>query len=236
MLTVFNLNCWLMPPPISVDNEKRLKKIIQMIGEYHPDFITLQEVWLQKYVALFRKELPAYTFTASSGNFFNQSGLVTGVFGQDKFAEKHVFDITPKHSLIEKWGGKGCHIYSHNDFQIVNTHLYNAMSKEEKLIPASQLKCIERYISTTNTVLCGDLNIEEKAFIKRNTLFDYQPLGSFTLLVYNPYANLRFNETQYSKIIDYVVPTKNSGLRVETMVIDEPAVSDHCPMFAEVFI
>ncbi len=233
--TIFNLNCWLLPPPFAVDNMARLKKIIRLIQEYRPYYITLQEVWLQKDVAILRKELPAYTFTASLGRFFNQSGLVTGIFGVDNYAEKPFFDFTSAHSRIEIWGKKGCHIYTKDELTLVNTHLYSATKETERNIPFLQFQCIERRVGDTNAILCGDLNIEEREFISTNKLFAYNPIECFTLRVDNYYANKRFNVTQYNKTIDYIIPTKKSGLKAFVQVIDEPVVSDHYALFAEVF-
>lgn len=235
MYTIFNLNCWLLPEPFAVDNIVRLKKIIRLIQEYRPDYITLQEVWLQKYVTVLRTELPGYTFTASSGRFFNQSGLVTGILGANNYAERYTFNFTPAYSTVEKWGKKGCHTYTKDELTLMNTHLYSATNEIERNIPFLQFQCIEKNVGNTNAILCGDLNIEEREFISTNKLFTYNPVDCFTLLVYNPYANKRFNFTPYSKTIDYILPTKRSGLNISVQVIDEPVVSDHCALFAEVF-
>jgi endonuclease/exonuclease/phosphatase family metal-dependent hydrolase len=234
-LKIFNLNCWLLPPPFSSENKKRIKKIISLVKRHNPDIITLQEVWLKKYVQKIKNGLEEYTFFHSDSKVFNKSGLLFGTKEKLKHFSSGHFPIKKIHSVHEKIGKKGYQIAEIKpNFHIVNTQLYAPERKGEISITLSQFRRIESLVKGKRVVLSGDLNIHDDEFIRINNEFKYKPLGKFTVAIKNKYANMRFNRPHHAnKTIDYIIGTKNAP-KVKTELINPTEVSDHYAMIGVV--
>ncbi len=229
-LKIFNLNCWLLPPPFSVQNKARLQSIIKLIQEYNPDVITLQEVWLQAYVAILQNELRTYNFVASYEPFFNRGGLVTGV--RKNVTAKifpHTFPQMKEYSTTEKYGSKGYHEITVSNLSLINTHLYAPTNTFEESITSYQFSLLCGFFYKKNGILAGDLNMEQEK-LHGQGIFRFFKTES-TLSKDNSYANWGFNKTLFSKQIDYVLPTENIQVGVEVL---RDEVSDHYPLIGSV--
>ena len=71
-LKIYTQNMWLLPMFASIDNKKRLNRLINVIKEHVPDLIALQEVWLTKYIKYLKKSLPDYFFCFNTGFILNK--------------------------------------------------------------------------------------------------------------------------------------------------------------------
>ena len=233
-LIIFNLNCWLLPLPLS-HNQRRLERIVTLIHKINPDIICLQEVWLTAYARTLQKEFGNYIFTFTKGTIFNESGLVTAV-KKGTFTAIHTFAATPEYSLIEKLGRKGYHsLELVSNITLMNTHLYADTKPSEKRITNSQFELISEQIGNQNGILVGDFNIEEPDFLNVNKMFTYTQSHIPTLSKSNIYANWGFNQTLEDKTLDYIVATKRSRLDIKTEVLHTD-VSDHFPIIGTVFL
>ena len=199
---LFNLNCWLLPAPFSVDNTKRLRQIISFIKKFEPDIITLQEVWLQKYVKILINKLPEYKIYSSAA-IFNRGGLVTGLKILHLSCKKETFPITIKHNPIERLAKKGYHIITlANNVQIINTQLYMSNSAE-RYITKAQFYELQKQSENKRVILCGDLGIDDKEFMLTNGVFVYHPLNINTSSKKNKYHRMRFNKFMVILFFDF---------------------------------
>ena len=230
-LKIFNLNCWLLPPPFSSENGTRLRRIIDFIKKQNPDILTLQEVWLKKDVRKFKKNFPDYKFFHSNSRFFNKSGLLFGVKWVPKSFFQSYFDKTSIHSKRERIGSKGYQLVevSSGTF-IINTQLYAPETSKEMRITLSQFDEIQRITLGKKAILSGDLNLEEDEFLNSNRVFYYRsPLG-FTISKKNKYCHEMFNKFSHTdKTIDYIVSNERL-LNVDSKIFNPVTVSDHYPM------
>lgn len=239
-ISIFNLNCWLLPPPFSADSFKRLSVIVDMIEARNPNIVTLQEVWSNKYVFYLRKRLPQYFFIYSKTAFYNQSGLLTLLKQEPKDSQIKFFKLSGRHNVTELFFHKG---YITADMEIngekwivVNTHLYAAFSKNAEAITEEQFAELMLTLSKKNIILCGDLNLVEEKFSKINQ-------GKFSRLCnseitfgdsHNPYAYKRFNKFMVkNKKIDYILYKSTLAPRYQYELLKTPFVSDHYPLYAQ---
>ena len=235
LMKIFSLNCWLLPPPFSNKNKTRLRRIINLIKQYKPDIIALQEVWLKKYVLKIKNSLRDYEFIVSKSHFYNRSGLITGL-NSKKFSFQHgVFPVTRRHSLLEKSAKKGYHLVKlDNNIFIVNTHLYAPTDQNEKKITESQFELIEKLMRDKKGFVIGDLNIDEDRITKLNQMFDYDKSYGFTVASSNPLTKIKFNKYgEKDKKIDYVLKTEIK-MSIKSKCMDKPIVSDHFFLLTEV--
>lgn len=240
-LSIFNLNCWLFPIPLSSDCDFRLIKILDMIKERDPDIITLQEVWSNKYLKYLAQNLQGYFLISSKSPIYNQSGLVTFVKKQPLSSEINFFKLSFRQNFTEwilrkgyitvviELGGK--------KFTIVNTHLYASFSKFAKIIPEKQLANLMNSIPNNNVILCGDLNLGENEIEQINQdkfvrLCNSEPTSD----IKNIYCHKRFNKfmSNKSKKIDYFFFGKKLPEKFQYEIIKSPFVSDHYPMFTHI--
>ncbi len=233
-LKIFNLNCWLLPPPFSAENNERIRKIINLIKKHNPDIITLQEVWLKKYAKKIRNGLEGYLFFQSRSNIFNKSGLLFGTKLKPISFTEDYFPVEKIHSIHEKIGKKGYQIAEiRPGFYVMNTQLYAPEKKGEIEISISQFRILEKISRDKRTILSGDLNIHDNLFVKMNKAFKYTPIGKFTVSLKNKYANMRFNRPHHAnKTIDYIIGTKKMH-HVKTKVVNPIQVSDHYAMIGK---
>lgn len=212
-MKIFNLNCWLLPPPFSKDNRKRLRRIIKIMKRVNPDIIALQEVWLHKYVGIIKKEMKEYQFFHSKHFLFNKSGLITGTKIKAKHANLKFFPITKNHNLREQIGKKGVHVIALSDKMcFINTQLYAPNNKKEKRITFSQFKFIQGLNGFEKTILVGDLNIDERELELVNNSFDH--------------AKKRETHKE-RRVIDFILKSKNFKAKIVSEIIKKPVVSDH---------
>jgi endonuclease/exonuclease/phosphatase family metal-dependent hydrolase len=223
-LIIFCLNCWLLPPPFSLQNMVRLREIIALIKKLKPDVICLQEVWLQYYVSVLKAALPEYQFISSSSPTFNVSGLVTGTRMRISVSQ-YQFPKTKEYSLIEKYGGKGYHTVTLGQLLLINTHLYAATNTFEQSISVYQFKLLAELFRKQRGILIGDLNLEQEKIKTAQSVFNYSAT-TCTLSATNRYANMGFNKTSVNKTIDYMLPTLD--VSVETQIMPEEFSDHYC--------
>jgi len=231
-MKIFNLNCWLLPPPLSTDNSKRLSQIISLIKNTEPDIISLQEVWLNKYVNTLKKELKNYFFISSEKTPYNKSGLVTGLL-TNKPSRQYFFPTNRAYSLVEKIARKGFQVIQlSKDIHFVNTHLYAPKNNREKEITKSQFILLQGVIGSEKCILSGDLNLNEEELIKANNIFS---LTKKTInLPANQYQKSRLNKRFKYDNTDYVLKTKTFKTPISTTYLKSPILSDHFVIIGKV--
>ena len=106
-ITILNLNLWLLPKPFARDQKKRFARFIKMVKELQPDIITLQEVFLSKYIKRLHRSLGDYYVSAFPKRFINAPGLVIFTKERPYLFEFHFFGITEKYNLVERLAKKG---------------------------------------------------------------------------------------------------------------------------------
>ncbi len=237
-LKILSLNCWLLPPPFSVNNKKRLSQIINLIKGNSPKIIALQEVWSSKNVEKIKYSLKEYFFIKSSSTLFNKSGLLTGYLKNISHFEINHFPITKKYNLLEKVVGKGYHVLGLSDnLFFVNTHLYNPINSSEKSINKLQFKTLQRLKPSKELIIVGDLNLNEGDLIKLNKRFNYDNSHGFTVSSSNKLTKTGFNKFGDSDLkIDYHLATKKISNSIVTKCVKKPIVSDHYMLISNIKI
>ncbi|MBD3280363.1 hypothetical protein GF389_02470 [Candidatus Dojkabacteria bacterium] len=237
-LRVFNLNCWLLPPPLSIQNTARIKKIVNMIRSYEPDIVTLQEVWLSRYTKMFTKALPEFKFITAGTRILNKSGLLTGTKKASNEHKTNFFKILPGFNYIERIARKGYHeIRINNNFSVVNTHLYAPTKPAEKLFTVSQFKYLHNCLTSESLVISGDINIDEPELRMINHSFKYDRREGNTVSKENPLTRIRFNKYGIpEQKVDYLLCPKNRNFQVETHYEKEIIVSDHYALLSNLKI
>lgn len=241
-ISIFNLNCWLFPVPLSADCDARVSSILEMIRENNPDIITLQEVWSNKYLKILEHDLPDYFSISSKTPIYNQSGLV--IFSKQKsiYSKVNFFKLSLRQNFTEWFLRKGYikTLVEFNDkkFTIINTHLYAPFSKSAINIPAEQLNLVVGLTSEDNIILCGDFNLDEeqtRKIVGRDffRMCDSEPTSD----TQNPYSYKRFNKymAHESKKIDYLLFKRSLAGKFKYNMIKNPFVSDHYPMLSHLY-
>jgi endonuclease/exonuclease/phosphatase family metal-dependent hydrolase len=237
-LKILDLNMWLLPAPIASDQKQRLQRFIRLVQRLDPDIITLQEVWLRRYIKFIRKSLPGYHLRNPSKGFFNRSGLAT--LSKKRPAGWH-FQSYPKfkgESRLEKLAAKGylsikIH-FAKRWFNVVNTHLYAESLKNKRKITERQFETLLILTQNGDWIVCGDLNLDEARFSQLNHHhFSYHPVKSFTVSSANKYTKSRINRfTKCDKKLDYtIIRTEPANIKIITRVIQRPLLSDHYALF-----
>jgi endonuclease/exonuclease/phosphatase family metal-dependent hydrolase len=243
-ISIFNLNCWLFPPPISAEGDARLAAIIAMIKEYGADIISLQEVWLNAHLRRLRQSLPGYHCISSGTPLYNQSGLALFLKEKPLFSEIKHFERSLGHNgtewLLRKGYISAKVLLGGKEYTVIDTHLYAAFSRAGKTVTESQFREVVRNAPQGNTIICGDLNLEDEAVSRINEgIFSRLCDEERTLDGKNPYSNKRFNKLNMKKRpegkkIDYMLYKGIAGTAIEYKVVKAPLVSDHYPMFCKI--
>lgn len=239
---------WLLPPPLSAENSFRIDKLVNLVNEMGPDIVTLQEIWLNRYLRKIRRKLKKYHLVSSGSKFFNKSGLVTLSIHKPIYTNFHPFNVTPKYSFSEFLARKGlltANLRKGNKlFSIVNTHTYGGnKGKRGQRIKTKQLRILKEQITLEYPVItAGDFNTTPgklfqfaKDFISDSKVVPTQSRS-------DKYTKRRFNRIENRKKkrfykLDYVLlRTKSENSYIKTNTINSPQISDHRPVFAEVII
>lgn len=235
-LKILNLNAWLMPLALSIDDWPRLDDIITLIRAHEPDLVSLQEVWRLPCLRHLKRALPEYEFHTNGGFFFNQSGLVTL---SKKVAKKFTSRLFLKEKclgFIERLGAKGFHALSvewnQQPLVFVNTHLFslgNAVRGFE--VAQQQLAFILKEMGEgVDMILSGDFNMPPRAleritgqeFVRdMDTRLAHLPFSLYQKRGPNKYHS-------YDTQIDFTI-TNMKNVQIRTERILEPVVSDHFP-------
>jgi endonuclease/exonuclease/phosphatase family metal-dependent hydrolase len=245
-LTILNLNAWLLPLRVSIDNTRRVHQIFEIIDTLKPDVITFQEVWDVSYLKYFAEKMPHYYMLCNPNNLFNESGLIT--FSKHPIIANKLYHFMPnsKYRFFEKKSKKGFMVtridLNGKEVDIVNTHLHQSdifSSEQYRVITKKQYFCIEDFFKKSKhaTILCGDLNIPYQELITLSKTFKIpqtRPLP--TLAKINRYANSRLNKTRIpERQLDYLLYLENGmSMDVKIKVLNKEIVSDHYPLYSEV--
>lgn len=238
-LSIFSLNCWIFPKPISSDITERLFGIVKFIRTNDPDIVTLQEIWSNRALRQLKRHLPQYYFVCAQTLFYNQSGLVTLLKIPPVNSQLRFFKPSTTYNVTELFLHKGYLLTTiqvqNRTLTVINTHLYASFSKKSKMIAQEQLQEITKNAPKENSFLCGDLNLEEEAVEKIcNTTFFRLCNSQHTRDNTNPYCYKRFNALMpnMSSKIDYILYSNPNPAEVTMRLIKSPLVSDHYPLFA----
>lgn len=233
-LKILDLNLWMLPAPMASDQKRRLQRFVLLAKRTNPDIITLQEVWLRKYITFIRKNLKGYHIHHPSHKVFNRSGLVTLSKEKPSSFHFHRFPKLKGEVRLEKLAGKGYLMinlrFAGKNYHIVNTHLYCELPGSRKQITEQQLEMLIRLTKKGNWIVCGDLNLDESEFKKLNKgHFTHHTSKVFTYSKNNKYARSRLNKFGIrNRKIDYtLIKADKNNLKIHTAVIQKPLVSDH---------
>ena len=236
-LKILDLNLWMLPPPFSADNMKRLERFIAMANRMQPDIITLQELWLNTYVDYIHRKLPGYRLYRHTDRALNRSGLV--IFSKKKAVAWHFHAFRKdKEGIVERFASKGYLRITvglgRERYNIVNTHLFCPVPDRKKLkITEMQFRLLER-------ISAKGLNIDKPLFEELNKgRFIYSKARTDTVSKDNRYDNLRLNRfTRTGQRLDYTLLRGLDGnvRKITTRIIKKPLLSDHYALLSSIEI
>ncbi len=239
-LKILDINLWMLPPPLSSDNKKRLSKFVEVVSKLDPDLITLQEIWLIKDVKYLGKSLPDYHIFYSGRKRFNNSGLVI-LTKKKPFSEKlFQFRAYHKEGLIERAARKGYQVIKlrlkGKSISILNTHLYAARKNRANPVTLFQFRTLKRVTARGNWIISGDLNIPQEIFIDlNNSHFKYKAFKTPTISQSNKYTKSRLNRfDRCEKKIDYLLlkSASHKDFSHRAKIITSPLMSDHYAIYS----
>ena len=242
-LTLLDANLWMLPYPFSKEKKKRVNLFLDIVHKYNPDIITLQEIWLNKYLNLLKKSLPNYYFIHKKKSIYNRSGLVT--LSKIKPSEIKILKFPKQHkySLLERIASKGliCITFPQGKLgkiSIVNTHLYDPVNKMDKIIDKEEMEFIEKISSRGNWIIAGDLNMPHKDFESLNKGFFKGEDNDFveTLSKENGYRTWDIMDETDDGKLDYVLfRTRPKVIKsIKHKVIMSPNISDHYAILSKI--
>ena len=241
-LSTLNVNLWLLPPPFSVENRKRLKRFVKLVHRLKPDVITLQEVWLTRYVDYIKQKLKDYFVVAHRKGFLNKSGLVTLTRIKPASSRIGFFKVTKDHNIRERFAHKGCHVVNipigKRIVSIINTHLYNPEKKSEKKITIKQFEILKKISKKCNAIIQGDLNLKLEEVLKLNKgHFWCDKKNEFTISKKNRYKNMLLNKYEEANVrLDHILSRirNRKTIPLKTRILKSPLLSDHFAVFSTV--
>lgn len=239
---IFDLNAWLMPLGISAENKVRIDRLINFIERNKPPLVTLQEVWLGKYVNYLKEKLPRYLVVASSlGSAFNWGGMVTLLDSTKVSYKSHSYTYFPQQGIQfihERIAHKGVLTVvvsiGGQEWKITNTHLFAPHSLKQEDITISQFLRLPRPTSYEDRhLLCGDLNLDPEKVYRIAAAAGWRIDCNLepTISRDNPYQLMlanRFNNNTFK--CDYIL---FPGGNLQTEVIREE-LSDHYGLWTEI--
>ncbi|NTV24408.1 MAG: endonuclease/exonuclease/phosphatase family protein [Nanoarchaeota archaeon] len=235
-MKILNANMWLLPFRISKHNNKRIKRIIEIIRKEEPDIVTLQEVWEAKHI-WFMEQVLGY-HCSSFAKRFNPTGLVT--FSRSKPSSAQVFYYTrpEKSNLVEGLVKKGALCteieVEGKSIYIYNTHLYCAFSRKEFWVTIKQFNELKAF-SKQPCIVCGDLNLTLDMFEEENNGFYNRAEDiDVTFSEKNPYKKWWDPNKPKDRKLDYIL-SHGMDVSFKSRKIDE-TISDHDGIVSEVMI
>lgn len=230
-IKLFTLNTWLLPFGFSKDNEKRLTELINFLSISDYSIITLQEVWLNKYIEIIENSAlkKKYNFFYTRNKLFNHSGLLTIIRGdiQIKRNKTIFFRNVTGNRIEELLAKKGFQIIDivlkEQDFRIINTHLYAAKLEKEKRITKKQMNILSDYLKA-NSIICGDLNLEQFEIQESFSNWQLGKRDNYTINSKNFYQNIR--NIKIEKKIDYII-TNSNLIDIKEEIMIQKDLSDH---------
>jgi endonuclease/exonuclease/phosphatase family metal-dependent hydrolase len=244
-ITVLNANLWLLPPPTSVDNDKRLNKFLKLVKRLDPDVITLQEVWLKKYLNKIKKSLTNYHLSSTHFPLYNKSGLATLTKSKPLKTSFNQFKIGSNFKAIERITYKGFLTVqfskSGNLFTVLNTHIYQTENINMLETKLTQIKAVLQKAKKHNpTIIAGDFNTIPGHYYKLIDNFltnkdfpvSYSPENKYAHKAVNLIMNKDGVYNDKPDIILANIKSKKATIKVESLA--SPLISDHYPMLAQI--
>jgi len=231
-------NLWLLPWPFSIDKNKRMQDLIQLIKTHQPDVVHLQEVWLNHDRNKIHKALPEY-FVFSAGTwFYNKSGLVTLTKVKPMDSYSFFFKKNRGYNIQERLANKGwlnCLVnLGDHKLNFINLHLYDPQHTENLSIVTDQFNDLIKFCQAGDYFLAGDFNMADYELAKLNNgFFEIEKNKEWTLSEASPYSQTRFNKKGRVNIkADYFLNKSITGriALAEGLLIKEPPVSNHYPV------
>lgn len=225
-IKVLNLNCWLFPQPFSCDIKRRLNLLVAFIKKENPDIVTLQEVWLNRYVDYLHKRLPDYFAFYSHSFFFNKTGLLTLTKIKPLNSEVFYFPFTKKHNFTELLCHKGylrlTLKLSNSKLDLINTHLYASFSHASINIPPGQFEIVSKKLNK-NSILCGDFNLEPVQITKLDKRIHFLSNKQITHSSNNAYFKSRLNRLGSGKdeSLDHII-CLSKKIKAKVQVVKTP--------------
>jgi len=247
--TLVSSNMWLLPPPLSVDNKKRISLFTNFCLKRNVDFICLQEVWLNEYVKLFLDQLKSYYFVGKPDFLYNKTGLLFFSKYKPVRFTKYCFKISFQSAFFDLIGRKG---YLHaqfkingEDIEIYNIHLNSPYRNSQKKIWHQQMDVITTIAANRNTslIIAGDFNgpydllLKESSFVvnKNEAVNSFSMKNSYRLQGFHKYTRKLIKLESKDLDIDGVLYFEKYDKRhVTKQYILNPLVSDHYPVYAEI--
>ncbi len=244
-IKVLTANLWLLPPPTSLDNTKRLDGLIDLVIELDPDVVNLQEVWLKQYVNRIKTRLKNYHLVTPKSIFYNKSGLVTLLKQRPLKSQFHQFGITKEFNTIERFAGKGFlktqFAFKGNLFTVINTHIYQSEDEKRLELKLNQIKEVVKKARKHNpTIIAGDLNTPPRSYGLLLSKLITEPKIPVTYSESNKYAHKAVNmllnkEGVYNTHPDRIITNiKSKQAKVKVVALTNVEISDHYPLLAEV--
>ena len=229
---ILNLNCWLLPPPFSIENTRRLSGVIQLINNIKPEIFTLQEVWLSTYTSHLIKSLPKYFIKTSDSLVYNKTGLVIGSSLPVKSVSSRRFKTNLNINLIELVAQKGfIRLDLLSGISVINIHSYAPLFSKEKRITIGQFNLLKQETNDTSTsfILTGDFNLTTAELEGHNEgWFKLDPNTLPTLSSKNRYTKTHFNRFgRKDEKVDHILVRSSRQVSIQTTLLDDSVLSDH---------
>ena len=244
-ISVLSSNMWLLPPPASIDNQKRLTKFIKLVSETRPDIVNLQEVWLKPYISQIKNKLSNYHFVSTKSWLYNKSGLVTLTKYRPVDKKIHYFKIKRQYNPIERIAGKG---FLRVQFEIngkkvsvINVHIYHSRQVANLKLKLNQISQVLKVAKENGPmIVAGDLNTPPnyyknklKRFLtEKNIPESYSENNKYSHAMVNALMNKEGIYNPYPDRIFYY--PKSKTIKLKTQAIKDPLISDHYPLFSEI--
>jgi endonuclease/exonuclease/phosphatase family metal-dependent hydrolase len=244
-IKILSANMWLLPPPASLDNQKRINAFVKLAKKLDPDVINFQEVWLKQYAQKIKSALPNYHFTSPKSLFYNKSGLIT-LTKEKPFSKKfHQFKIKRQYNPFERIARKGFLRVQikikDKTISIINAHIYHSRHTATIKLKLGQIKEVLRVARENGpAIIAGDLNTPPNFYknLIKNFLTEeknpetYSEKNKYTHMMANAILN---KEGVYNPYPDRVLFfPKSSTANIKTATINEPVISDHYPLSAKI--
>jgi endonuclease/exonuclease/phosphatase family metal-dependent hydrolase len=231
-----------MIPGISRDIEKRFGKIVQMVLEYRPDILCLQEVWTSE-MKTWADGLLAPYFQYSIDPE-EESKLVIGRYGSglimfsnlEVISEEFYIFTGKARTFMENILRRGYHLiklkWRDTTLTLVNTHLTSFEKYEETRL--EQLHLLNKRLAdeAPPLLLAGDFNMVpgSKAYNHFTNQFNWNDLpknDENTWIETNPY----FDESEPNSRLDYFF---GRGLKAVKYKVLPAIYSDHLAIYIQI--
>ncbi len=243
-IALISANMWLLPPPFSSENKKRIDVFARMISEHKVDFVCLQEVWLNTYVEYIRNTFSSYYFIGSKDVLFNKTGLLILSKHEplhfEKYSFKYMWEAASYDSLARKGWLFGQFKIKGTKVDLLNIQLNCPVNKRQFRAWEKQYGEVRRFVNQRNgnLIVVGDLNGTCTELLQNSATIKSESEGIKSFSRSNPYNRKGFHKltwmySNYDLDIDYVMlfPRKDTNHITKKLIL-EPLVSDHYPIYA----